>query len=283
MLALRLLRGTLELARDRNAAALAALEAGDALARRLAGQHYLAARIQALLVHSLVRLGQADRAGQFLAGLSEQDRDRGEIRVAAATLRLARGDPQAALAVLAPVQEVPAAEDYWGFWRARADVLEAIASDALGDPDAAGAALERALGLSEHSGDLTPFLLYPAAGLLERHARHRTEHGALVAEIRGVLAGTRAGPQHGVPPSRSEPLLEPLSGSEVRVLRYLPTSLSGPEIASELYVSHNTVRTHLRHLYAKLGTHRRADTVARARALGLLAPSPPRGQATLPG
>jgi len=66
------------------------------------------------------------------------------------------------------------------------------------------------------------------------------------------------------------------------VLRYLPTNLSMPEIASELYVSHNTVRTHMRHLYAKLGTHRRADTVARARALGLLAPTPHRGQATVP-
>jgi LuxR family maltose regulon positive regulatory protein len=283
VLVIRILRGTLELARDRNAAALAAIEAGEPLARRLAGQHYLAARIQALLVHSLIRLGQADRAAQFLAGLSEQDRDRVELRVAAATLRLAHGDPQAALAALAPIQEHPVTEDYWGSWQARADVLEAIARDALGDPDAADAALERALDLSEHSGDLTPFLLYPAAGLLERQARHRTGHGALVAEIRGVLAGTRAGPQHGVPPSRPEPLLEPLSGSEVRVLRYLPTSLSGPEIASELYVSHNTVRTHLRHLYAKLGTHRRADTVARARALGLLAPSPHRGPAPRPG
>ena len=126
--------------------------------------------------------------------------------------------------------------------------------------------------------------MYPVSGLLERHTRHRTAHAALVAEIRSLLAGTQAGPQYGVPPpSRSEPLLEPLSGSEVRVLRYLPTNLSGPEIASELYVSYNTVRTHLRHLYAKLGTHRRADTVARAQALGLLAPSPPRGQATLPG
>jgi LuxR family transcriptional regulator, maltose regulon positive regulatory protein len=163
-------------------------------------------------------------------------------------------------------------------------MLEAIARDALGDPDAADAALERALGLSEASGDLSPFLLYPASGLLERHARHRTGHAALVAEIRGLLAGTQAGPQDGAPPpSRPEPLLEPLSGSEIRVLRYLPTSLSGPEIARELYVSPNTVRTHLRHLYAKLGTHRRTDTVARARALGLLAPSPPRGQATLPG
>jgi LuxR family transcriptional regulator, maltose regulon positive regulatory protein len=284
VLAVRLLRGTLELVRDRDAAALAAFEAGEALARRHAGPNSLVARIRALLVHSLIRLGQVERAEQFLAGVGEHDRERGEIRVAAAVLRLARGDPQAALAALAAAQQDPVSEDYWGSWQARADMLEAIARDALGDPDAADAALERALDLSERSGDLIPFLLYPASGLLERHARHGTGHAGLVAEIRGLLAGTQAGPQDGAPPpSRPEPLLEPLSGSEIRVLRYLPTSLSGPEIASELYVSHNTVRTHLRHLYAKLGTHRRADTVARARALGLLAPSPPRGQATLPG
>ena len=54
-------------------------------------------------------------------------------------------------------------------------------------------------------------------------------------------------------------------------------NLSMPEIANELSVSHNTVRTHMRHMYAKLGTHRRADTVARARDLGLLAPSPLKG------
>jgi LuxR family transcriptional regulator, maltose regulon positive regulatory protein len=57
------------------------------------------------------------------------------------------------------------------------------------------------------------------------------------------------------------------------VLRYLPTNLSAPEIASELYVSTNTVKTHMHHLYTKLGTHRRRETVARARAPGLLAPS----------
>jgi len=282
VLAIRLLRGTLELERGRNAAALAALEAGEPLARRLAGQHYFVARLQSLLVQSLIRLGQAERAGQFLAGLGEQDRERGEIRVAAAELRLAQGDPQGALAALAPVQENPDSEGYRGFGRARAGVLEALARDALGDPDAADAALERALDVSERSGDLTPYLLYPAAGLLERHVRHRTAHAALVAEIRGVLAGNRAGPRQGPPPPRPEPLLEPLSGSEVRVLRYLPTNLSAPEIARELSVSTNTVKTHIRHLYAKFGTHRRADTVARARALGLLAPSPPRGRVALP-
>jgi LuxR family maltose regulon positive regulatory protein len=67
------------------------------------------------------------------------------------------------------------------------------------------------------------------------------------------------------------------------VLRYLPTNLSVREIARELYVSHNTVKTHISHLYAKLGTHTRAEVVSRARALGLLAPSPLRSQAARPG
>jgi LuxR family maltose regulon positive regulatory protein len=67
--------------------------------------------------------------------------------------------------------------------------------------------------------------------------------------------------------------LEPLSQSEIRVLRYMPTNLSAPEIARELSVSVHTVRTHIRHLFAKLGAHRRTEAVARARALGVLAPS----------
>jgi LuxR family maltose regulon positive regulatory protein len=93
-----------------------------------------------------------------------------------------------------------------------------------------------------------------------------------------VLAGQAPAPPAGPPPP-----LEPLSDREILVLRYLPTNLSAQQIASELHISHNTVRTHLRHLYAKLGTHRRSDTVERARALGLLAPSPLRAQAALPG
>ena len=56
------------------------------------------------------------------------------------------------------------------------------------------------------------------------------------------------------------------------MLRYLPTSMQGPEIAGELFVSVNTIRTHMRHLYAKLGVHRRTEAVERARELGLLAP-----------
>ncbi len=69
------------------------------------------------------------------------------------------------------------------------------------------------------------------------------------------------------------PLLDPLSGSELRVLRYLPTHLSAPEIAGELSDSTSTVKTHMRNLYAKLGVHSRAEAVESARTLGLLAPS----------
>jgi LuxR family maltose regulon positive regulatory protein len=108
--------------------------------------------------------------------------------------------------------------------------------------------------------------------LLDRHRRGGTAHAGLAAEILNVLAGQKpgsspAGPQH---------LREPLSHAEARVLRYLPTKLSAPEIAGELYLSVNTVKTHMRHLYDKLGVHRRHEAVEQARALGLLAPSPRR-------
>ncbi len=68
-------------------------------------------------------------------------------------------------------------------------------------------------------------------------------------------------------------LVQPLTGSETRVLRFLPTNLSAPDISAQLYVSVNTVRTHMRHVYEKLGAHSRVEAVERARALGLLAPS----------
>jgi len=112
------------------------------------------------------------------------------------------------------------------------------------------------------------FLLHPAPGLLERHAAQRTAHAALLARIRDLLAGNRPAPRAG-----QRPALQPLSKSEVRVLRYLPTHLSAPEIAAELSVSTSTVKTHLRNLYAKLDAHSRAEAVESARAAGLLAPS----------
>jgi LuxR family maltose regulon positive regulatory protein len=229
------------------------------------------------LVQTLVRLGETERAEQALAGLGDNDRD-GEMRNGLAALRLAQNDPHAAIAALAPVLDGSAPARGPGRL-VEAFLLEAIARDALGDQAAAESARERALDLAEPDGMVTMFLLHPAPGLLQRHARRRTAHAALIAGILSLLAGHRSAP----PPTGPRPLLEALSDSELRVLRYLPTNLPAAQIASELYISHNTVRTHMRHLYAKLGTHTRAEAVARARALGLLAPSPLRAEATLPG
>jgi len=279
----RYVRALLELVRGRDQAVLGIFRSAERLAGRLAAPQYLLARTRALLVHALVRMGDTERAGQALTGLGEQDRDCGEIRIAQAALRLAQDDPHAAAAALGPVLDGSAPVPRWT-WLAHAFMLEAITRDALGDPGAARRALERALDLAEPEGALLAFLIHPAPGLLERHARECAKHAALIAEIFSVLpaaGGPRGVWGGGQPPQNrgglggsSPRLTEPLSQSEIRVLRYLPTSLSAREVARELSVSLNTVRTHMRHIFAKLGVHRRTEAVTRARALGLLAPSP---------
>jgi LuxR family maltose regulon positive regulatory protein len=229
-------------------------------------------------------MGDTDRAERTLAALDEQDRGRGEILIAVAVLRLAQGDPRAAAAALAPVLDgsAPLAR---GRWLVNAFLLEAIARNALADLAAAERALERALDAAEPDTILFPFLIYRAPGLLEHHARDCAKHAPLVSEILSLLPAQeeRGQPRPGAmasPHARGYTggplprLIEPLSRSETRVLRYLPTNLSVPEIARELCLSVTTVRTHIRHLFVKLGVHRRTEAVARARALSLLAPSP---------
>jgi LuxR family transcriptional regulator, maltose regulon positive regulatory protein len=260
-------RGVLELARGRYQDALAAFRAAERLAGNLAAPHLLVPPTRGLLLHLLVRLGEMEQAEQAFAELGEPDRERGETRTALAALRLAQDDPHAATAALAPVLDGSVLL-IRPTWLVGAFLLEAIARDALGEPAAAERALERALDLAEPEGLQLFFLLQPAPGLLERHARHRTAHPSLIAGILDLLAGKRPAP----PPNGPYPPLKPLSESEIRILRYLPTNLSTPEIANELHVSRNTIRTHMSHLYAKLGTHRRTEAVERARALGLLAP-----------
>jgi LuxR family transcriptional regulator, maltose regulon positive regulatory protein len=261
-------RGLLELACGRDAEALAASQAAEQMAGRLAAPHSLARPARLLIMRALVRLGETDNAEQAIAALGEEDSGNGELRIVLAVLRLAQHDPHAALTALAPVLDGSAPVG-WQASLVEAFLLAAIAKDALGDQDAAGQALEHALDRAEPDGTLLAFLLHPVPGLLERHTRHRTTHAALIAEIRDRLAGTKSAQ----PADAPRPPLEPLRQSELRVLRYLPTNLTAPEIAAELYVSLNTVKTHTRSLYTKLGTHHRAEAVARARSLGMLAPS----------
>src|SRR4029078_10609703 len=111
------------------------------------------------------------------------------------------------------------------------------------------------------------FAMCDAAELLETIPRHETAHGALLADIVDLLRGEP------LPSTDREPLSEPdeLSPSDLRVLRYLPTNLTRPEIARELYISVNTVNTHVRRIYSKLGARGRSAAVETARQLKLLA------------
>jgi LuxR family maltose regulon positive regulatory protein len=106
-----------------------------------------------------------------------------------------------------------------------------------------------------------------AAELLDVLPRHETAHGALLADILDLLQGAPALSTDREPLSQAEEL----SPSELRVLRYLPTNLTRPEIGRELYVSINTVNTHIRNIYSKLGARDRSSAVQRARQLRLLA------------
>jgi LuxR family maltose regulon positive regulatory protein len=148
-------------------------------------------------------------------------------------------------------------------------LLDAIAQNQLGDAQAVAAAIERALEVAEPDGLVLPFAMTGVRDLLERHPRHNTAHAALLTDILDVLGGSTSRRGQG----ERAPLLDELSDSELRVLRFLPSNLTAPEIGAELYVSLNTVKTHMRHIYAKLGVHRRTDAVDRARELGLIGPS----------
>src|SRR5712691_2605284 len=102
--------------------------------------------------------------------------------------------------------------------------------------------------------------------LLEALPRHETAHAALLTDILDIVHGASL-PAKDQSPS---PPAEELSPGELRVLRYLPTNLSRPQIAGELSVSVNTVSTHIRSIYAKLGADDRSAAVRRSRELRLL-------------
>jgi LuxR family maltose regulon positive regulatory protein len=259
-------RALLEHVRGRHEQALTAFRAAEH-AESLLATHTRAPFVRAQILLARVDTGDIERVREELDQVDVETRDALPMRVARAALGLADDEPEEAAAALAPILDDAATPVTAVRWVIQALLLGAIALDSLRDPGGASRALERALDLANANSALLPFLLYPAGDLLERHARLNTTHASLITEILDLLSGRNPAPL----PGEVVPLLEPLSESELRVLRYLPTSMQGPEIAAELFVTVNTIRTHMRHLYAKLGVHRRTDAVERARELGLLA------------
>ncbi|TDW92830.1 LuxR family maltose regulon positive regulatory protein [Kribbella pratensis] len=141
-------------------------------------------------------------------------------------------------------------------------VVQALAHQARGDTASALALLRRALTLAEPEHYVCVFADEgaPMTTLLRTAAKR----GIAPSYVRRLLSGVATNR----PAERG--LVEELSARELDILRMLNTDLDGPDIARELVVSLNTVRTHTKHVYAKLGVNNRRAAVRRARELGLL-------------
>lgn len=185
---------------------------------------------------------------------------------ARAVICLAEGDPATALDVLRDLRDVTPPVDFPAYAFVEAHLLAGIAHLDLGDRNAAAAAAEAALAAAEPDRLIFPFAMTDAAELLDALPRHQTAHGALLADIVDLLRGEP------VPSMDREPLSHRRSSARASCAYcdFLPTNLTRPEIARELYVSVHTVNTHIRKIYSKLGARDRSGAVQRARELRLL-------------
>jgi LuxR family transcriptional regulator, maltose regulon positive regulatory protein len=270
-LLLRLGTGMLRAGRGEHEEALAELSAAERLQVQLAASHALESQVIGWKIATLARLGLSDEAWASVAALDEERANSGEIRNAKAVACLMGNTPGQALCYLQAVLD--RTSPVIGYVTVvESLLLAALAHRDLGDQRAAIQAVERALALAEADRLVLPFAITASVSLLEAMPRHETAHAGLLADILDILRGSS------VPLSFNSSLLEieQLSPSELKVLRYLPTNLSRPEIASELSVSVNTVNTHIRNIYAKLGAQDRSSAVQRARALRLVSAGPTR-------
>ena len=140
-------------------------------------------------------------------------------------------------------------------------MLRALTDHARGDLPGAVAALERALTLAEPEGAsaCSPVRDHPMASLLRNVTKQRTGWDY----VRRLLSAGGTSPA-------SQRLVEPLSERELEVLRLLGSDLDDPDIARELTVSLNTLWTHTKSIYAKLGVNSRRTAVRQAAELNLL-------------
>jgi LuxR family maltose regulon positive regulatory protein len=150
-------------------------------------------------------------------------------------------------------------------------VLQALTENAAGRDHAAAAHLEQAIRLAGPEHHVRPFAqhgaaLVPILAVLPAEQRD----SAFVRAVRAACSSDMPASAHQVSTVQSQDLVEPLSPRELDVLRLLATDLTGPELARHLVVSLNTLRTHTRNVYTKLGVSGRRAAVTRARDLGLL-------------
>jgi LuxR family transcriptional regulator, maltose regulon positive regulatory protein len=261
--------GMLHAARGQQQSALQEFGAALQAESLLTGAHVFGPPISGWLATIQARLGMLDEARATLTGFSAADELLHGIRTARAAICIAEGDPSTALDLLQDVLHAPPPAGLPVFGIVEAHLHAGTAYLDLGDRRAAAVEAEAALAAAEPDRLIFPFAMIGTQELLHALPRHETAHGALLADIADVLRGAPA-------PSAEGELVSPAdepSPSELRVLRLLPTNLTRPEIARELYVSINTVNTHIRSIYSKLGARDRSSAVRRARELRLLSTS----------
>ena len=252
-------RGMLAMAREHFTTALEAFRDGERISDGLRASHFLAPVLRQWRLRALIRLGDVEPARAALADPANE----AQWCSLAAHVHLADGDAAAAVVALEPALD-GSAFAFHPNQVIEALLIDALARTRLGEREAAERSVERALALGEAEGLMWIWLTVEGArDVVAAHPGHRTRHAAFLRALRDLLEGGGA----------PRELAEPLNERELTVLRFLPTNLSAAEIGAELFLSVNTVKTHMRKLYAKLDVHTRAEAVQRGRALGMLAPS----------
>jgi len=189
--------------------------------------------------------------------------------LAQARLRLAQGDNQGALTVITPYVDSAADRlcEATLHDRVCAMVAAAVAARRLGQTELAADHLTSALVLAEPHGMYRPFLDGGAAArsaltVLIRPVSPTAAFAARILQRFELAPAASAGQPGGLP--------VPLTSSELAVLRFLPSHMTNQEIAEALFLSINTVKTHLRSVYRKLAVTTRRQAIARAGKLGIL-------------
>ena len=251
----------LKLARgDVNSAAAMLAEA-----EQLVRQHNFVHRIPevaAARVLVLLRQGNLDVA----AHLAQTH----ELPFCQARVYLAQGNPSAALAVLEPLCQQTEAKG-WADELLKVMVLQTITLHAHGEKDKAAQLLGEALALAEPGGFVRIFVEEGEAMrlLIEKQSRNQDHPlngyaDKLLAAFTQPVAALKSAIIH-----QKSDMIEPLSKRELEVLKLLRSELSGPEIARKLTVSINTLRTHTKNIFNKLGVNNRRAAVHRAEELDL--------------
>jgi LuxR family maltose regulon positive regulatory protein len=181
-----------------------------------------------------------------------------------ARVHLAQGYPAMALALLEPLRK-RAEFKCWKDEQLKVMLLQALALQAQGEKDKAVQLLDDGLLLAEPSGFIRIFVDegQPMLALLRQCAKHAPSSHYVQRLIEAFVSVEGKNSVH-------QRLIEPLSDRELEVLRLLGTELNGPEIARGLMVSLNTMRTHTKNIYGKLGVNNRRAAARRAEELGLL-------------